>query len=165
MDSPPPSLIFKKIQIAISNLSALFSSGRDWPDARGTWYNYDRNLIAFVNECEDQLKIISVQAGGNVKETFERFCNALAKLEKSIKKQGHEWMWNSHLGFVTSCPSNLGTALRASVFIRLPLLSQVRITFFQCIIVLITHRNIVRLLFFHMWKWTSTVLSRHVESL
>ncbi|OQV23796.1 Creatine kinase B-type [Hypsibius exemplaris] len=98
--------------------------GRDWPDSRGTWYNYDRNLVAFVNENEDQLKVISLQAGGNMKEAFERFCNALIVLEKSIRKAGYEWMWNPHLGFITSCPSNLGTALRASVFIKLPLLSQ-----------------------------------------
>ena len=32
-------------------------------------------------------------------------------------------MWNEHLGFVLTCPSNLGTGLRAGVHIKLPLLS------------------------------------------
>jgi creatine kinase/arginine kinase len=29
---------------------------------------------------------------------------------------------DEHLGYITSCPTNLGTALRASVHIHLPLL-------------------------------------------
>ena len=31
---------------------------------------------------------------------------------------------NDHLGYITSCPTNLGTALRASVHIKLPKLSK-----------------------------------------
>ena len=33
-------------------------------------------------------------------------------------------MWNEHLGFVLTCPSNLGTGLRAGVHVKLPKLSQ-----------------------------------------
>lgn len=32
-------------------------------------------------------------------------------------------MWNEHLGFVLTCPSNLGTGLRAGVHVKLPKLS------------------------------------------
>lgn len=32
-------------------------------------------------------------------------------------------MWNEHLGFVLTCPSNLGTGLRGGVHVRLPKLS------------------------------------------
>jgi len=31
---------------------------------------------------------------------------------------------DEHLGYITSCPTNLGTALRASVHIKLPLLAK-----------------------------------------
>jgi arginine kinase len=31
---------------------------------------------------------------------------------------------DDHLGYITSCPTNLGTALRASVHIKLPLLGK-----------------------------------------
>lgn len=34
-------------------------------------------------------------------------------------------MWNENLGYVLTCPSNLGTGLRAGVHVRLPLLSKV----------------------------------------
>lgn len=33
-------------------------------------------------------------------------------------------MWNEHLGYVLTCPSNLGTGLRAGVHVKIPLLSQ-----------------------------------------
>ena len=33
-------------------------------------------------------------------------------------------MWNPHLGYVLTCPSNLGTGLRAGVHIKIPLLSK-----------------------------------------
>ena len=36
---------------------------------------------------------------------------------------GHEFMWNEHLGFILTCPSNLGTGLRAGVHVKLPKLS------------------------------------------
>ena len=37
---------------------------------------------------------------------------------------GQEFMWNEHLGFILTCPSNLGTGLRAGVHVKLPKLSQ-----------------------------------------
>ena len=33
-------------------------------------------------------------------------------------------MWNEHLGFILSSPSNLGTGLRAGVHIKLPKVSK-----------------------------------------
>lgn len=36
---------------------------------------------------------------------------------------GKEFMWNEHLGFILTCPSNLGTGLRAGVHVKLPKLS------------------------------------------
>ena len=33
-------------------------------------------------------------------------------------------MWNEHLGYVLTCPSNLGTGLRAGVHVKLPKLSK-----------------------------------------
>lgn len=33
-------------------------------------------------------------------------------------------MWNEHLGYVLTCPSNLGTGLRGGVHLKIPLLSK-----------------------------------------
>ena len=40
-----------------------------------------------------------------------------------IYDAGKEFMWNEHLGFILTCPSNLGTGLRAGVHVKLPKLS------------------------------------------
>lgn len=34
-------------------------------------------------------------------------------------------MWNERLGYILTCPSNLGTGLRAGVHVRIPKLSKV----------------------------------------
>lgn len=41
----------------------------------------------------------------------------------SLFYAGKEFMWNEHLGFILTCPSNLGTGLRAGVHVKLPKLS------------------------------------------
>uniref|UniRef100_A0A671NAX2 creatine kinase n=1 Tax=Sinocyclocheilus anshuiensis TaxID=1608454 RepID=A0A671NAX2_9TELE len=96
----------------------LLASGmaRDWPDDNKTF-------LVWVNE-EDHLRVISMQKGGNMKEVFTRFCTGLTKIEELFKEKGHEFMWNEHLGYVLTCPSNLGTGLRGGVHVKLPNLSK-----------------------------------------
>ena len=57
---------------------------------------------------------------GNVKEVFERWARAINIIEGSIKKAGYGYSYNQHLGYITTCPSNCGTGLRASVMLKLP---------------------------------------------
>ncbi|KAF6129382.1 creatine kinase B [Phyllostomus discolor] len=57
---------------------------------------------------------------GNMKEVFTRFCNGLTQIETLFKSKNFEFMWNPHLGYILTCPSNLGTGLRAGVHIKLP---------------------------------------------
>ncbi|XP_009471929.1 PREDICTED: creatine kinase M-type [Nipponia nippon] len=45
-------------------------------------------------------------------------------IEEIFKKAGHPFMWTEHLGYILTCPSNLGTGLRGGVHVRLPKLSQ-----------------------------------------
>uniref|UniRef100_A0A7N9CCE9 Creatine kinase U-type, mitochondrial n=1 Tax=Macaca fascicularis TaxID=9541 RepID=A0A7N9CCE9_MACFA len=45
-------------------------------------------------------------------------------VEQLIQERGWEFMWNERLGYILTCPSNLGTGLRAGVHIKLPLLSK-----------------------------------------
>ena len=42
------------------------------------------------------------------------------QVEKHIQNKGWEFQWNKHLGYVLTCPSNLGTGLRAGVHVKLP---------------------------------------------
>jgi creatine kinase/arginine kinase len=91
---------------------------RDWPTGRGIFHNNEKTFLVWVNE-EDQLRIISMQNGGDIKEVFTRLTTAIAKLEEKIK-----FSYSEHLGYITSCPTNLGTAMRASVHIKLPNLAK-----------------------------------------
>ncbi|KAM8971375.1 LOW QUALITY PROTEIN: creatine kinase B-type-like [Sarcophilus harrisii] len=99
----------------------LLASGmaQDWPDGRGIWHNDNKTFLVWISE-EDHLRVISMQKGGNMKEVFTRFCTGLTQIESLFKTKNYEFMWNPHLGYILTCPSNLGTGLRAGVHIKLP---------------------------------------------
>jgi len=56
-----------------------------------------------------------MQQGADILAVFTRLSKAVAIIEKHAK-----FAHDDHLGYITSCPTNLGTALRASVHIKLP---------------------------------------------
>merc|ERR1719364_470801 len=87
---------------------------RDWPSGRGIFHNDAKTFLVWVNE-EDQLRIISMQPGSNILEVFKRLSIAAGKIEEKAKFANDE-----HLGYISNCPTNLGTGLRASVHINLP---------------------------------------------
>ncbi|XP_054751778.2 creatine kinase U-type, mitochondrial-like [Lytechinus pictus] len=107
----------------VSPLLTCAGMARDWPDARGIWHNYQKNFLVWVNE-EDHIRLISMEKGANMVRVFQRFCSGLKEFERKIKEAGHEFMWNEHLGYILTCPSNLGTGLRAGVHLKIPLVSQ-----------------------------------------
>lgn len=96
---------------------------RDWPDGRGIWHNNEKTFLVWVNE-EDHCRVISMQQGGSLKGTFERFCRGLNEVEGLIKKRGSAFCWSERFGFLCTCPTNLGTVLRCSVHIQLHKLSK-----------------------------------------
>uniref|UniRef100_A0A672MHI4 Creatine kinase S-type, mitochondrial n=1 Tax=Sinocyclocheilus grahami TaxID=75366 RepID=A0A672MHI4_SINGR len=107
----------------VSPLLTCAGMARDWPDARGIWHNNEKTFLIWINE-EDHTRVISMEKGGNMKRVFERFCRGLKEVERLIQERGWEFMWNERLGYILTCPSNLGTGLRAGVHVRLPLLSK-----------------------------------------
>jgi len=103
----------------------LIASGmaRDWPDARGIWHNEAKNFLVWINE-EDHYRVMAMEKTADMQGVFKRFCEGVNKVESLIKQDGYEFMWNEHLGYVLTCPSNLGTGLRGGVHIRLTKLSK-----------------------------------------
>jgi len=93
---------------------------RDWPEGRGIFHNDKKTFLIWVNE-EDQLRIISMQMGGNVKEVFQRLAKGIKAVQDSVKKEsGKDFCLDDRFGYIHSCPTNLGTGMRASVHIDLP---------------------------------------------
>jgi len=87
----------------------------DWPVGRGIFMNKDKNFIVWVNE-EDHIRIISMQKGASLKQVWRRLVNAIHAMEKT----GLEFVCHEKFGYLTFCPTNIGTGLRASVHVRVP---------------------------------------------
>jgi len=105
-----------------STLLLSSGCGRHWPDARGIFHNKARNFFVWINE-EDHSRIISMEKGDNVHAIFNRFAKATSVIADVLKSMGKDFMHNDHLGYILTCPSNLGTGLRAGCMVKLPLLS------------------------------------------
>jgi len=79
--------------------------------------NDDVTLAIMVNE-EDHLRIFSLEPGFQLSPVL----NNLVTLETTIEKH-LEFAFSSKYGFLTACPTNTGTGLRASVLLHLPALA------------------------------------------
>ncbi|KAK9873797.1 hypothetical protein WA026_002156 [Henosepilachna vigintioctopunctata] len=90
---------------------------RFWPTGRGIFLNENRTFLTWVNE-EDHLRIISMEPGGNLGNVYRRMIEGVNAIEQQMK-----FSRNERFGFLTFCPSNLGTTVRASVHIKVPKLS------------------------------------------
>merc|ERR1719183_3004533 len=73
----------------------------------GTQITNERAIILIahvqVNE-EDQLRIISMQKGSDILAVFSRLADAANKIESKAKFAN-----DSHFGYVSTCPTNMGT--------------------------------------------------------
>merc|ERR1711909_29910 len=106
----------------VSGDKNLIAAGmeRDWPEGRGIFHNKEKTFLIWVNE-EDQLRIISMQQGGDVKGVFDRLARGIKAVGDCVKgESGKDFMLDAKYGYVHSCPTNLGTGMRASVHVDLP---------------------------------------------
>jgi len=97
--------------------SYLSSAGiaSDWPYGRGCYVSEDKGFIVWVGE-EDHLRIMCMKKGTVLNDVFDRLSVACGVVEKNASKFAH----SEQYGYVTSCPTNLGTGMRASVHIQVP---------------------------------------------
>ncbi|XP_037722244.1 arginine kinase isoform X1 [Drosophila subpulchrella] len=90
---------------------------RYWPSGRGIYHNDAKTFLVWCNE-EDHLRIISMQQGGDLGQIYKRLVTAVNEIEKRVP-----FSHDDRLGFLTFCPTNLGTTIRASVHIKVPKLA------------------------------------------
>ncbi len=77
----------------------------------------DKEVVSVMINEEDHLRIQVMQSGFNLQESW-RIANRIDdSLTKKIK-----FAYDSDWGFLTACPTNAGTGLRASVMLHLPAL-------------------------------------------
>eukprot|EP00232_Nephroselmis_pyriformis_P026272 CAMPEP_0182870686 /NCGR_PEP_ID=MMETSP0034_2-20130328/10679_1 /TAXON_ID=156128 /ORGANISM="Nephroselmis pyriformis, Strain CCMP717" /LENGTH=394 /DNA_ID=CAMNT_0025003199 /DNA_START=20 /DNA_END=1204 /DNA_ORIENTATION=- len=91
---------------------------KDWPYGRGCYQSADKGFIVWVGE-EDHLRIMCMAKGTLLNDVFGR-------LEKCLKVMDGmcSFAHSKDYGYVTSCPTNLGTGMRASIHIALPKLTK-----------------------------------------
>lgn len=77
----------------------------------------DASIVIMVNE-EDHLRIQSMVSGLRLEVAYER----ILKIDKAIEGK-YPYAFDERFGYLTACPTNVGTGLRASVMLHLPVLT------------------------------------------
>ncbi len=74
----------------------------------------DKSIAVMVNE-EDHLREQCISKGFHLKEAYQRLSALDTRLSGVL-----DFAYDQSLGYLTACPSNLGTGMRASVMVFLP---------------------------------------------
>jgi protein arginine kinase len=77
----------------------------------------DKKISIMINE-EDHIRIQTLGEGMSLKECWDLGNKVDDDLEEYV-----DYAFDKELGYVTSCPTNIGTGVRASVMLHLPALS------------------------------------------
>lgn len=87
---------------------------------RAVAFGDSETVSVMVNE-EDHLRLQGLAAGLDLDAAWERVRELDLELE-----EGLPFAYSKRLGYLTGCPTNVGTGLRASVMLHLPALSMVK---------------------------------------
>ncbi|WP_040209947.1 protein arginine kinase [Clostridium polynesiense] len=79
--------------------------------------NREETISLMINE-EDHIRLQCITGGFNLREAYEIADKLDSMIEESL-----EFAFDESLGYLTACPTNLGTGVRASVMIHLPSLT------------------------------------------
>lgn len=74
----------------------------------------DETTSIMINE-EDHIRLQCINKGFNLRETYKEADRLDSMLEEYL-----DYAFDEKLGYLTACPTNLGTGMRASVMIHLP---------------------------------------------
>jgi len=107
-------IMFKDMSVDSYLLSAGIAG--DWPHGRGCFVSADSEFIVWVGE-EDHLRIMCMKKGNMLNEVFDRLEKAVKVVQDNIEGG---CAISADYGVVTSCPTNIGTGMRASLHIPLP---------------------------------------------
>ncbi|CAN5506609.1 protein arginine kinase [soil metagenome] len=84
--------------------------------ARGVAISADEDVAIMVNE-EDHLRIQVLRSGLQLEEAWEQ----ISKIDDSLESK-LDYSFHPRFGYMTACPTNLGTGIRVSVMLHLPAL-------------------------------------------
>src|SRR5438552_5034428 len=84
--------------------------------ARGVAIGEDETVSIMVNE-EDHLRLQVLRSGLQLEEAWEQINQIDDALESKL-----DWSFHPRFGYLTACPTNVGTGIRVSVMLHLPAL-------------------------------------------
>ncbi len=87
------------------------------PDYQGAVIIGPEEIVSLMINEEDHLRIQIIRSGMSLSRCWEEIQKVDAELEKVL-----EYEYSPVYGYLTACPSNVGTGMRASVMIHLPAL-------------------------------------------
>ncbi len=79
----------------------------------------DERLSIMVNE-EDHLRVQVLRSGMQLADAFEQINAVDDRLEGAGTLNGLEYSYSTTFGYLTACPTNVGTGIRISVMLHLP---------------------------------------------
>jgi len=101
----------------------LLGTYEDWPQGRGIFINEKKDtegiFIVWVGE-EDQMRIMAMDKGSDVQAIWDLFYAGVQAVHEGLRTKGHDFAYRESHGYLSSCPTNLGTGMRASVHVNLP---------------------------------------------
>src|SRR2546425_5327430 len=80
----------------------------------GLVLNQEESLCVMINE-EDHLRMQALRPGLQLKQAWGAIDQVDSKLEKKL-----DYAFNADIGYLTACPTNLGTGIRVSAMLHLP---------------------------------------------
>jgi protein arginine kinase len=80
----------------------------------GLVLNREESFCVMVNE-EDHLRMQALRPGFQIREAW----NAIDRLDSALEKKLN-YAFDNELGYLTACPTNLGTGIRVSAMLHLP---------------------------------------------
>ena len=119
-DATPVLRLMLRERHLISRDLAPNEDGQTAVPGRGVAFGDTETVSVMVNE-EDHVRIQGMAPGFQIELAWERARDMDRFLEARV-----ELAHSGKLGYLTSCPTNVGTGLRASVMMHLPALSLVR---------------------------------------
>lgn len=129
-DGPNPNLISRSEHQALVDAHIMFKEpdpyqaragiADDWPYGRACYISRDNSVAVWIGE-EDHLRIICMRHGTRLADAFDQLRRVVDLVEAA---PGMAFARDERYGYITSCPSNLGTGMRASVHVTLAQLNR-----------------------------------------
>src|SRR6478736_6554215 len=80
----------------------------------GLVINTEETLAVMINE-EDHLRMQALRPGLQIRQAWQALDRLDSELERKL-----DYAFSNELGYLTACPTNLGTGIRVSAMLHLP---------------------------------------------